>query len=181
MRARETRVRNPKKQGRYLSAVRSFVFSHVLALRIEQGRVQDLYRARRHMRDDAIHPIRRSIGRPRGLPRLRHEHQFARRTPILWRTNIVSLCVVEVSVSTRIFSTRELTRDVAAAKAAALTGPVLITDRGHSAFVMLNIDEYNRLQGKSPSLFALMQQLPELPDDVVEIPRVEIEFRDVEL
>jgi hypothetical protein len=37
------------------------------------------------------------------------------------------------------------------------------------------------LQGKAPSLFALMQQLPELPDDVVDIPRVEIEFRDVEL
>jgi len=37
------------------------------------------------------------------------------------------------------------------------------------------------LQGKAPSLFALMQQLPELPDDLVEIPRAEIEFRDVEL
>ena len=46
---------------------------------------------------------------------------------------------------------------------------------------MLNIDEYYRLQGKSPSLFALMQQLPELTDDVSEIPRVDIEFRDVEL
>jgi hypothetical protein len=84
-------------------------------------------------------------------------------------------------MSTRIFSSREFTRDVAAAKAAALTGPVLITDRGHPAFVMLNIDEYHRLQGKAPSLFSLMQQLPELPGDVVDIPRVEIEFRDVEL
>jgi len=46
---------------------------------------------------------------------------------------------------------------------------------------MLNIDEYHRLQGKAPSLFALMQQLPELPDDVFEIPRMDIEFRDVEL
>ncbi len=37
MLARETRVRNPKKKGIYLSAVRSFVFNDVLALRIQQG------------------------------------------------------------------------------------------------------------------------------------------------
>jgi tRNA pseudouridine13 synthase len=37
MLAREIRVRNPKKQGIYLSAVRSFVFNEVLALRIAQG------------------------------------------------------------------------------------------------------------------------------------------------
>jgi tRNA pseudouridine13 synthase len=37
MLAREIRVRNPKKKGIYLSAVRSFVFNEVLALRIWQG------------------------------------------------------------------------------------------------------------------------------------------------
>jgi tRNA pseudouridine13 synthase len=37
MLAREVRVRNPKKKGIYLSAVRSFVFNEVLALRIQQG------------------------------------------------------------------------------------------------------------------------------------------------
>ena len=37
MLAREIRVRNPKKKGLYLSAVRSFVFNEVLAQRIEQG------------------------------------------------------------------------------------------------------------------------------------------------
>lgn len=37
MLAREIRVRNPKKKGLYLSAVRSFVFNEVLALRITQG------------------------------------------------------------------------------------------------------------------------------------------------
>ena len=36
MLAREVRVRNPKKKGIYLSAVRSFVFNEVLALRIQQ-------------------------------------------------------------------------------------------------------------------------------------------------
>ena len=37
MLAREIRVRNPKKKGIYLSAVRSFVFNELLALRIRQG------------------------------------------------------------------------------------------------------------------------------------------------
>ena len=37
MLAREIRVRNPKMKGIYLSAVRSFVFNEVLALRIQQG------------------------------------------------------------------------------------------------------------------------------------------------
>lgn len=37
MLAREIRVRNPKKKGIYLSAVRSFVFNEVLSLRIQQG------------------------------------------------------------------------------------------------------------------------------------------------
>ncbi|MBI3349474.1 MAG: tRNA pseudouridine(13) synthase TruD [Burkholderiales bacterium] len=37
MLAREIRVRNPKKKGIYLSAVRSFVFNEVLALRVQQG------------------------------------------------------------------------------------------------------------------------------------------------
>ena len=37
MLAREIRVRNPKKKGIYLSAVRSFVFNEVLAQRIAQG------------------------------------------------------------------------------------------------------------------------------------------------
>lgn len=37
MLAREIRVRNPKKKGIYLSAVRSFVFNEVLAARIQQG------------------------------------------------------------------------------------------------------------------------------------------------
>ena len=37
MLAREIRVRNPKKKGIYLSAVRSLVFNEVLALRIQKG------------------------------------------------------------------------------------------------------------------------------------------------
>lgn len=42
-------------------------------------------------------------------------------------------------MSARVFSGRDFTRDVATATAAALSGPVLITDRGQPAFVVLNI------------------------------------------
>ncbi len=42
-------------------------------------------------------------------------------------------------------SAREFNRDVSAAKRAAGYGPVLITDRGQPAFVLLAIDEYRRL------------------------------------
>lgn len=42
-------------------------------------------------------------------------------------------------------SAREFNQDVSAAKRAAVQGPVLITDRGEAAFVLLSIDDYRRL------------------------------------
>lgn len=42
-------------------------------------------------------------------------------------------------------SAREFNRDVSAAKRHAADGPVVITDRGRPAFVLLSIDEYQRL------------------------------------
>ncbi len=49
---------------------------------------------------------------------------------------------------------------------------------------MPSTDEYLRPQGKAPSLFSMMQQLPAPPDDITDIadiPRTEIEFRDIEI
>jgi prevent-host-death family protein len=40
---------------------------------------------------------------------------------------------------------REFNQDVSAAKRAAAEGPVIITDRGQPAFVLLAIDDYRRL------------------------------------
>ncbi|MET8653502.1 MULTISPECIES: type II toxin-antitoxin system prevent-host-death family antitoxin [Nocardia] len=51
-------------------------------------------------------------------------------------------------------SARELNRDVSAAKRAALHGPVVITDRGEEAFVLLSIEEYRRLRADSQDLVA---------------------------
>jgi len=42
-------------------------------------------------------------------------------------------------------SSRELNQDVTRAKKAALKGPVVITDRGRPAHVLLSISEYRKL------------------------------------
>lgn len=49
------------------------------------------------------------------------------------------------------FSSRDFTRDVSAAKRAAASGPVFITDRGRPAFALLKIDDYYRMTGKEAS------------------------------
>lgn len=54
-------------------------------------------------------------------------------------------------------SSRDFTRDVSAAKRAAVDGPVFITDRGRPAFALLKIDDYYRMTGKqAPSLLEVM-------------------------
>lgn len=59
-------------------------------------------------------------------------------------------------------SSREFTRDVAAAKQAAADGPVFITDRGQPAHVLITVAEYRRLTGATsgPTLLDAMDKLP---------------------
>ena len=45
-------------------------------------------------------------------------------------------------------SSRDFNQDTGRAKKAAIHGPVFITDRGRAAYVLLSIDEYERLIGK---------------------------------
>ncbi|ATN37816.1 prevent-host-death protein (plasmid) [Rhizobium sp. ACO-34A] len=49
-------------------------------------------------------------------------------------------------------SGRELNHDLGRAKRAAKDGPVIITDRGRPAHVLLSFDEYKRLTGKTRTL-----------------------------
>lgn len=64
-------------------------------------------------------------------------------------------------MSIRTVSSRDFTRDVAAAKRAAAQGPVLITDRGQPAFALLNIEDYYKLSGRSTqTLLELMDSIP---------------------
>lgn len=49
---------------------------------------------------------------------------------------------------------REFNRDVSAAKRAAADGPVVITDRGEPAYVLLTIGDYRRIHGDGEDLVA---------------------------
>ena len=50
-------------------------------------------------------------------------------------------------------SSREFNQDAGGAKKAAEKGPVIITDRGQPAHVLLSFDDYQKLLGAGPSLF----------------------------
>jgi len=56
------------------------------------------------------------------------------------------------------FSSREFNQDLARAKRAAEKGPVIITDRGTPAFVLLRFEAYRRIAGAAPSLPDLLAQ-----------------------
>lgn len=55
-------------------------------------------------------------------------------------------------------SSREFNQDVSRAKRAAEEGPVIITDRGKPAYVLLRHDEYQRLAGGGPTIRELLDQ-----------------------
>jgi prevent-host-death family protein len=49
-------------------------------------------------------------------------------------------------------SSREVNQDLGRAKKAAATGPVIITDRGKPAHVLLSIEDYRRLSDSEESV-----------------------------
>lgn len=53
-----------------------------------------------------------------------------------------------------ILTSREFNQDTARAKRAAEAGPVIITDRGRPAHVLMSIADYRRLTGAGSSLAA---------------------------
>jgi prevent-host-death family protein len=55
-------------------------------------------------------------------------------------------------------SSREFNQDVSRAKRAADGGPVIITDRGEPAYVLLRHEEYRRLAGGGPTLREMLDQ-----------------------
>lgn len=60
-------------------------------------------------------------------------------------------------------SSREFNQDVSKAKRDALTGPVFITDRGHTAHVLLSIDDYQKITEKKQSIVELLA-MPDVAD-----------------
>jgi len=55
-------------------------------------------------------------------------------------------------------SSREFNQDVSRARRAADEGPVIITDRGEPAYVLLSHDAYRRLAGGGPTIRTLLEQ-----------------------
>jgi prevent-host-death family protein len=54
------------------------------------------------------------------------------------------------------FSSREFNQDVSKAKRVALDEPVFVTDRGKPTHVLLSLDSYRQLVGKSEMLADLL-------------------------
>jgi PHD/YefM family antitoxin component YafN of YafNO toxin-antitoxin module len=73
-------------------------------------------------------------------------------------------------VVTRI-SSREFNQDVSRARRAADLGPVIITDRGEPAYVLLRHDAWQRLAGEEPGIRELLD-LEGVEDIDFEAPRL---------
>lgn len=68
-------------------------------------------------------------------------------------------------------SSREFNQDVSRARRAADRGPVIITDRGEPAYVLLRHDVYRRLAGDGPTIRELLD-LPGVEDIEFDPPRL---------
>lgn len=66
-------------------------------------------------------------------------------------------------------SSREFNQDASKAKRAAQTGPVIITDRGRPAHVLLTFENYKRLT-RQPVRIADLLAMPNAQDADLEIP-----------
>lgn len=75
-------------------------------------------------------------------------------------------------------SAREFNQDVSAAKRAAESEPVIVTDRGRPAYVLLNIEEYRRLTSRDHEDFLSALSTD---DDDIEFERMDFVPREPEL
>ena len=66
-------------------------------------------------------------------------------------------------------SSRQFNQDASKAKKAAKAGPVVITDRGRPAHVLLTFDEYKRITGGRTRIADLLA-MPGIEDLELEIP-----------
>lgn len=72
-------------------------------------------------------------------------------------------------------SSREFNQDATAAKKASARGPVFITHRGRPAHVLLTIEEYQNITGKSESIADLLA-MPEAAEIEFHPPRLKGKF-----
>ncbi len=69
-------------------------------------------------------------------------------------------------------SSRELNQDIGRAKKAAKDGPVFITDRGRPSYVLLSIEDYQRISGPQTNIADLLA-MPGDADIEFEPPRLD--------
>jgi prevent-host-death family protein len=77
-------------------------------------------------------------------------------------------------------SSREFNQDTSSAKKATRQGPVIITDRGRPAHVLLSIEEYQKLTGINANIVDLLV-MPEAADIEFDTERTVINHRPVDL
>ncbi|MHC8321385.1 type II toxin-antitoxin system Phd/YefM family antitoxin [Pseudomonas sp. GB2N2] len=77
-------------------------------------------------------------------------------------------------------SSREFNQDTSSAKKATRQGPVIITDRGKPAHVLLSIEDYQTLTGINANIVELLV-MPEAADIEFETERAVIIHRPVDL
>lgn len=69
-------------------------------------------------------------------------------------------------------SSREFNQDVSAAKRAALSGPVVVTDRGEPAFVLMTHADFRRLTGQGGQNIVDLLADPESEDIEFDPPKL---------
>jgi len=79
--------------------------------------------------------------------------------------------IVEVNRTVPTLTSREFNQDVARAKRAAKQGPVIITDRGRPAYVLMRHETYRRLIRKEPGIRSILSH-PESEDIAFDPPRL---------
>jgi prevent-host-death family protein len=67
-------------------------------------------------------------------------------------------------------SSREFNQDTGRAKSAAQRGPVIVTDRGRPAHVLLTFDDYQKLVGGEGSIIDLLGSPPGVEDADLDVP-----------
>jgi prevent-host-death family protein len=78
---------------------------------------------------------------------------------------------MEMLVTITTFSSRKFNQDTSAAKNAAKHGPVFITDRGRPAYVLLTVEEYQKLTQSEANIADLLA-MPGAEDIEFEVPQL---------
>lgn len=80
---------------------------------------------------------------------------------------------------TKIMTSREFNQDVSGAKRSADEGPIIITDRGEPAYVLMTYAEYARLANNGKSILELLA-MPDGDDIEFDPPKIGKIYRDVD-